>query len=161
MFGQASPSRPSGAINDALGTISETSRNLSTLESLRNRPGSATSTQRFLASTDELRYRRGKTIWHYTSGFVLLELLSKHYFWASIPHNLNDSSEVTLGFKIIEDAFDRARHKLESERNFDSLTRDGVNSAVEKVLNRSFFDEVMHEIYIISASGDNDNLTLW
>lgn len=97
-FSTAQSEVVSQALNNAFGALHETSRSLSTLESLRNRPGYATSTQRFLATTEDLRYGSGRTVWHYTRGSVLMEVLSKHYLWASIPHNLNDSSEVTRPF---------------------------------------------------------------
>ena len=151
----------SKAFSTAFGAISEANRGLSTLESLRNRPGFATSTQRFLASTEDLRYGAGKIVWHYTSGYVLMQVLSKHHLWASIPHNLNDSSEVTHGLEIVRNAFDKALRQLEAEPNVDVRTRSNVREAVEKVLDPQFFDEVMNEIYIVSASGDSDSLTLW
>lgn len=160
-FATAQSEVVSQALNNAFGALHETSRSLSTLESLRNRPGYATSTQRFLATTEDLRYGSGRTVWHYTRGSVLMEVLSKHYLWASIPHNLNDSSEVTHGLAIIKKAFREALDRIDADP--DAVEAEGVacHQAVEQVLNEEFFKDVLNEIYIISASVDPDSLTLW
>jgi hypothetical protein len=160
-FGGAQGGLVTQAVSAAVGALNEAGRSFSALGDLRNRPGFATGTQRFLATTEYLRYGAGKTVWHYTSGYVLMQVLSKNYLWASIPHNLNDSSEVKHGLDIIRKAFKDALAELDSKPEFSQGGTARYREAVEQILDDSFFEEVLNEIYIISASGNPDSLTLW
>ncbi|MHA7239577.1 DUF2971 domain-containing protein [Arthrobacter sp. TMS1-12-1] len=146
---------------NAFGAISEARRSIGALEGILNRPGFATGTQRFLATTEDLRYGSGRTVWHYTSGYVLMQVLSKDYLWASIPHNLNDSSEVKHGLDIIRRAFDQGLAELARNPKYVDKGLDSFRQAVDRIFNERFLNEVLNEIYIISASASQDSLTLW
>ena len=132
--------------------------------------GFARSTQDFLATSEGLKYTSNRTVWHYTSGFVLLQVLNKGYVWSSAPQNLNDASEITHGIRIIKQAFGEAQDRLREEADEDGqatrkkikdATRKKVKQTLKEVLKKDYFRNAMNEIYIISASADDDSLTLF
>lgn len=120
-------------------------------------PGFATTTQEFLTSDHNLRYRRNHPVWHYTNGHALLSILRNGELWASSPDNLNDSSELTHGFEIIRQAFkDQAGEGGQPEgepADWETVLSD--------VLNEDDVRNIINEVYLISASAERDSLTLW
>lgn len=132
--------------------------------------GFARSTQNFLATSEGLKYTSNRTVWHYTSGYVLLQVLNKGYVWSSAPQNLNDASEITHGIRIIKQAFREAQDRLREEADADGqatrkkikdATRKKVKQTLKEVLKKDYYRNAMNEIYIISASADDDSLTLF
>lgn len=126
-----------------------------------NQPGFATRTHHFLTTTEELRYTKNRTVWHYTSGWVLMQVLRNDYMWASSPQNLNDSSEVQHGFDIINKAFHEALIRFLEHSPEHPADIPKVETTLKEVLDEDFFASVMDEVYYISASGNDDSLTLW
>lgn len=125
-------------------------------------PGFATSTYEFLTTTEDLKYSSNRTVWHYTSGWVLMQVLNNHLFWASSPQHLNDASEVKHGIGIIQDAFKRAVEALRQEGNLTQQRLRVIEEVmVSEVLDDRYIDTVIKEIYYISASTDDVSLTLW
>jgi hypothetical protein len=135
-----------------------------------SQPSFARETQEFFATTEGLRYTSEETVWHYTSGWVLSQVLNKHLLWASAPQNLNDASEVKHGIEIIVKAFREARTALLDEADpngramreqIKKATRKKVKRVVSEVLNKDYHKTAMNEIYLISGSTNQDSLTLW
>ncbi|MGO4534937.1 hypothetical protein [Leifsonia sp. 2MCAF36] len=118
-----------------------------------NTPTYADATQAFLAQSGQVRYRGRQRVWHYTGAHALMQILSKHELWASSPHHLNDTSELTHGVGIIRQAIERAR-----DEGISGIREDG---ALRELVAPAFVEDAMHEIYFISASTANDSLTLW
>jgi hypothetical protein len=146
---------------EAFANLAQQRRDIGKLIHLALQPVFATSTQDFLTTTDDLRYESSRAVWHYTSGYALMQVLSKNYLWASSPQNLNDSSEVSHGMHIISGAFDEARSNLSRETKSDEAARKKIEQTLNTVLDEDYFRAVMNEIYYISASKDPDSLTLW
>lgn len=126
-----------------------------------NQPSFATRTHAFLTTTEELRYTKNWTVWHYTSGWVLLQVLKNHYMWASSPQNLNDSSEVQHGLDIIDKAFHEAFERFLEHSPEHPAEIKRVKNTLKEVMDEDFFASVMDEVYYISASTSDDSLTLW
>lgn len=125
-------------------------------------PGFATSTYEFLTTTEDLKYSSNRKVWHYTSGWVLMQVLNNHLFWASSPQHLNDASEVKHGVGIIRDALKRAMDALRQEGELtQQRLRDIEKAMLSEVLDDRYINTVIKEIYYISASADDDSLTLW
>lgn len=148
-------------VQDAFGAVNGNSLRSAILGNWLNQPSFATGTQRFLATTEDLRYKSSGTVWHYTSGYVLMQVLSKHYLWASMPHNLNDSSEVKHGLDIIETAYINALREADNKPEYVEKGKNFFSNVTAQIFGSSFMDDVLNEIYIISASGSKDSLTLW
>ncbi|TSI13574.1 DUF2971 domain-containing protein [Brevibacterium aurantiacum] len=119
--------------------------------------GFATRTQSFLSNDDKLRYRWNHPVWHYTNGRALLSILGNGELWASSPENLNDSSELKHGFEIILGVFEERAREAESH---DHKQADW-QSVLSNVLNKDYIQNIINEVYIISASTERDSLTLW
>lgn len=143
-FGQLLPNLP-----NLLRQYRRIERQLSQL----NTPTYANDTQKFLSQSGQVRYRARQRVWHYTGARALMQILSKHELWASSPHHLNDTSELTHGVEIIRQAIERARDESRSSTREDAALRELVD--------RAFVEDAMHEIYFISASTASDSLTLW
>lgn len=119
--------------------------------------GFATRTQEFLSGDAKLRYRWNHPVWHYTNGHALLSILRNGELWASSPENLNDSSELWHGFKIIREALNE-RVRETKKQNHEPTDWPGVLS---NVLDKRYVRSIINEVYIISASAEKDSLTLW
>lgn len=119
-----------------------------------NRPRFALSTQEFIATAQELRYTSSRTVWHYTSGIALMQILTQGRLWASSPHHLNDASEVSHGIEII-------RHAVTHSGVGGQAGGDITSKIWNQVLDPQAIGLLMNEIYFISASGSDDSLTLW
>lgn len=153
---------PSNSMLKTLGSLYEQRHEVGKYLARTDLPGFATSTYEFLTTTEDLKYSSNRRVWHYTSGWVLMQVLNSHVFWASSPQHLNDASEVKHGIGIIRDASKRAIEALGEEGD---LTKQGLRLIEEvmlsQVLNESYINSVIKEIYYISASADDDSLTLW
>lgn len=125
-------------------------------------PGFATSTYEFLTTTEDLKYSSNRRVWHYTSGWVLMQVLNNHLFWASSPQHLNDASEVKHGIGIIREAFMRAMEVLREDGDLTGQRLRVIeNVMLSEILDHRYISTVIKEIYYISASADDDSLTLW
>lgn len=122
-----------------------------------NSPSYARETQEFLATTEDLKYASAQSVWHYTNGQALLQILASGHIWASSPQNLNDASELTHGMEIIRDAFD----SVTVGGGDDAEVAPRTSAAIADVMEKSFFETMINEIFYISASALNDSLTLW
>lgn len=120
----------------------------------------ATSALEYLATTDDLRYRSTKPVWHYTNGYALTQILKRHQMWASTPLTLNDSSEVMHGFEVITAASQEVIRDMEDEGRPRDIA-DAIRKILKEVLMEEYFTEYLGSIYFISASTHRDSLTLW
>lgn len=127
--------------------LAEIQRSLNRL----NRPTATRRTQTFLTGTEGLRYRGRKRVWHYTNAQALDQILKRNVLWASNPHHLNDTAELTHGVDAVRAAAERAARS----------TSNRANRVLAALTDAAFIDEVMHDIYFISASTAEDSLTLW
>lgn len=153
---------PSTSALKTLGILSQQRHEVGKFLGRTNQPAFATSTYEFLTTTEDLRYSSNRRVWHYTSGWVLMQVLNNHLIWASSPQHLNDASEVTHGISIVRDAFERRMEALRQQGNLTPQTLDVIEEVMgSKVLDKSYIDTVIQEIYYISASTDDDSLTLW
>lgn len=123
--------------------------------------GFATRTQEFLTTDHRLRYRWNRPVWHYTNGHALLSILSNGQLWASSPENLNDASEMMHGFGIIKHAFVNQMEEAKKEEGYDPSGWDRVEAVLSNVLDEHYFNSIINEVYYISASAEQDSLTLW
>ncbi len=119
--------------------------------------GFATNTQEFLTTDAALRYRWNRPVWHYTNGHALLSIIRNGKLWASSPENLNDSSEMKHGFDIITEAFNNQMEEAKEEVH----DPDDWKTVLSKVLDKGYFDSIINDVYYISASAEQDSLTLW
>lgn len=119
-----------------------------------NTPAVTPETQTFLTGADGPQYRANGWVWHYTSAEALNNILIQHYLWASSPHHLNDTSELTHGLETIECAVNRAADDADHPS-------DPAIQTLKEVFNETFVNKAMHEIYYLSASTAPDSLTLW
>lgn len=122
--------------------------------------GFATNTQEFLTTDAALRYRWNRPVWHYTNGHALLSIIRNGKLWASSPENLNDSSEMRHGFDIITEAFNNQMVEAKEE-DYDPDDWATVKTVLSKVLDKGYFDSIINDVYYISASAEQDSLTLW
>lgn len=121
----------------------------------------ATKTQEFLTTDAVLRYRWNHPVWHYTNGHALLSILKNGQLWASNPENLNDSSEMKHGFEIIKKAFvDRMEETKELEE-YEPADWETTETVLSKVLDDTYSQSIINDVYYISASTEQDSLTLW
>lgn len=123
-------------------------------------PQFATDTQRWLSTTDDLRFKGTQTVWHYSNGYVLKQVISSRYLWASSSSNLNDASEVHHGVKIIRAAFQRGLDRL-GESKLPAATMTPIRRLVDDVLSEEYINSIVGEVHIISATTQKDSLTLW
>lgn len=121
----------------------------------------ATNTQEFLTTDAALRYRWNRPVWHYTNGHALLSIIRNGKLWASSPENLNDSSEMKHGFDIIMEAFCNKMEEAKEDEDYDPDGWSTVKTLLSKVLDKSYFDSIINDVYYISASAEHDSLTLW
>lgn len=153
---------PSTNMLKTLGILSQQRHEVGKYLGKTDLPGFATSTYEFLTTTEDLKYSSNRTVWHYTSGWALMQVLNNHLFWASSPQHLNDASEVKHGIDIIQDAFKRAMEALRQEGDLTQQRLRVIEEVmVSEVLDDRYIDTVIKEIYYISASTDDDSLTLW
>ncbi|MCQ9162962.1 DUF2971 domain-containing protein [Arthrobacter sp. STN4] len=124
-------------------------------------PDFATKTQAFLTTDKQLRYRRNWPVWHYTNGHALLSILETGQLWASNPQNLNDASEMTHGFGVIRDAFAEQAALSKSSARSGSDNWASLEKVLSSVLDKTFVDSIITDVYYISASMERDSLTLW
>lgn len=153
---------PSESMLKTLGSLYQQRHEVGKYLGRTDLPGFATSTYEFLTTTEDLKYSSNRRVWHYTSGWVLMQVLNNHLFWASSPQHLNDASEVKHGIGIIRDAFARAMEALRQEGDLTQQRLRVIEKVmVSEVLDDRYINTVIKEIYYISASADDDSLTLW
>lgn len=136
-------------------------RNIEKLASNASLAGYATKTQEFLTTTESLRYRANRPVWHYTNGHALMSILSENCLWASNPAHLNDASELMHGFAFLQEANWSAHEDAPSKNGYDDREWNQVNGILREVLDENYFKDIIDEVYLISASVRPDTLTLW
>lgn len=146
----------------SLGILSEMRHGIGKFLGQIDFPKFATSTYEFLTNTEDLRYSSNRSVWHYTSGWVLMQVLNNNLLWASAPQHLNDASEVKHGIGIIRGAFIRRMEALREEGRLSNHELGEIEDLMLlEVLDDGYIATVLKEIYYISASIDDDSLTLW
>lgn len=142
-------------ISDALTKYIENSLRYATFA------GFAKKTQEWLTTTETLRYRSNNFVWHYTNGYACLSIIKSGNLWASSPESLNDASEMTHGLTLIREAFGKVMNEAKEEEDYDPEERETVELLMGEVLDPTYFDTMLNEVYYISASTQPDSLTLW
>lgn len=123
--------------------------------------GYARKTQEFLTTTESLRYRWNRPVWHYTNGYALMSILRNKCLWASNPAHLNDATEIRHGFEFLQEAHWKTHEEAPSQDGHDADQWEAVNAVLRQVLNEDYFSDIINEVYLISASAKPDSLTLW
>ncbi|WP_432245634.1 DUF2971 domain-containing protein [Arthrobacter sp. G.S.26] len=142
-------------VSDALTKFIETSLRHASLA------GFAKKTQEWLTTTETLRYRSNNYVWHYTNGYACLSIIKSGNLWASSPESLNDASEMTHGLSLIGEAFEKQLNEAKEDEEYDPDDWETVELLMSEVLDATYFDTILNEVYYISASSQPDSLTLW
>lgn len=142
-------------ISDALTKFIETSLRHATLADFAKR------TQEWLTTTETLRYRSNNYVWHYTNGYACLSIIKSGNLWASSPESLNDASEMTHGLTLIREAFEKVMNEAKEDEDYSPEEWETVKLLMGEVLDATYFDTILNEVYYISASSQPDSLTLW
>lgn len=89
-------------------------------------------------------------VWHYTTGHGLLGIITNHVLWASSALFLNDSNELLTGHHVLQREFDEQKPTMDAE---EARGLSDLISSLEHSVRLSRF--------VLSASEDDDSLTMW
>jgi hypothetical protein len=89
------------------------------------------------------------TVWHYTDAGGVLGVLSNDELWASSALHMNDTAELQLGIRRVQEAFESMELSA-AERNIISNLLDYAEAQFHQ-----------SRVFILSASEDEDSLSQW
>jgi hypothetical protein len=96
--------------------------------------------------------RDGGLVWHYTSAAGVIGIAQSGCLWASSPRALNDSTEASYGWRVIQRTwrrFDKSQLDPESVRLLD------------EVMSINIAESLQETTYVVSASRKGDLLNQW
>lgn len=115
------------------------------------------------ASTEEPKLRwvevplpdpvRDGLAWHYTDAVGLLGIVGSNDIWASAPTALNDTSELRYGEALIR--------RVWRDRSSAEVLPEPCVKFVNAVLDVDLTDDMQDNVFILSASFDDDLLNQW
>lgn len=119
-------------------------------------------------NSDVAKITKG-TLYHYTDGNALQNILEKKVFWITKSNFLNDPSELSYIDEIMEDANEKLRKEITKKHNLDAIKDLASNEILEsmnifqtyKVVKNDMYRDVLDNVYILSLTSNQDSLTLW